>query len=333
MKSSLIRLFFFLSLLVSLVSNGQSAMDQKILSVVKTVEASWNGTAPDKSFMSIGNTLQYGLGYLKAGNYSSASWSFEEVLQKQSNNAYANFFMGCVKLGLKDAAASKQYFDKAVSVNASLKESVAALISETGAKATNGNAQNGQAGKPGVKQTSSSSDAMPTVQTGINHYKVGDKVEVSHAGGWWPGVVTKVEGQDKSVYVTVDYTFQASKYNASFFYNGIRPATGNASAYQPGNKPGSALVYGDYTLSRGLGLAATRIGFFTLYANGTYTYFDVKGTYSYNPSTGVITWKSGTFYNWGTNTTTFTKGNRVSQVDMTYPQKAGPLYYSAGHNN
>lgn len=332
MKSiALFTAFFVLSF--PLFSNSQSLLDQKIQTAVKAAEASWNATSPDKSYLSEGNAMQYGLDYLKAGNYTSASWSFEEVLKKNSNNAYANFFMGCIKLGLNNKAAANQYLEKAAGLDASLKQNVAVLAAEAGAKPNNSDPKHAQSGTADTKQTNASRDTKPAAQADLNHYKVGDKVEVMHADGWWPGVVTKVEGENKSVYVTVDYSFQGSKYNASFFYNGVRPATGNTATYQPANKPGNALVYGDYTLSRGLGLSATPVGFFTMYADGTYKYFDVKGTYTYSAATGVITWKSGTFYNWGKNTSTFTRGKRVSQIDMTYPQKAGPLYYSAGHNN
>jgi Tfp pilus assembly protein PilF len=82
---------------------------EKIGQAVKGGEQIWNATSPDKSFMSEGNTMEYGLGYLKAGNYTSASWSFDELLTKNKNNAFANFFMGCVRMGLNDNAGAQKF--------------------------------------------------------------------------------------------------------------------------------------------------------------------------------------------------------------------------------
>lgn len=312
-------------------SFGQS-IPEKISTAVKQGEQLWNETSPDKSFLSEGSTMEYGLGYLKAGNYSSASWSFNELLRKNKDNAFANYFMGCVSMGLNDYAGAQTFFDTAVQLNAGLKSSVPDLAggqnTPTGTK-TEEPSQNGSNTADPNKQIDK---APENQQQGINQYKTGDKVEVTYAGGWWPGVVTKVEGQDKSVYVSVDFVFQNANRSGSYAYNGVRPNTGQTTAYSTSSTVGGPLVYGDYVLTLGLGTSPTKKGFFNLSANGNYSYNGVRGKYGYNPDTGIITWKSGTFFNWGENTSSFTRGTRVVQIDMTYTTKSGKLYYSAGRN-
>jgi hypothetical protein len=85
-------------------------------------------------------------------------------------------------------------------------------------------------------------------------------------------------------------------------------------------------------LTMGLGLHPAQKGTFILNSNGTYSYFGVSGNYSYNSTTGVIIWESGTFKDWGKNTSVFTRRSTVSQIDITYDTPSGKLYYSAGHN-
>lgn len=83
-----------------------------------------------------------------------------------------------------------------------------------------------QAGTPPGRTAPAAGPAAPRDEAAVNTYRVGDTVEVSYAGGWNRGVVTKIEGSGRSVYATVDYTFSGERRTASFFYNGLRPAAG-----------------------------------------------------------------------------------------------------------
>ena len=226
----------------------------------------------------------------------------------------------------------KSFFEKAVQFKAELKNSVPDLsVGQTvpPVAKTEEPPQNNTVSNDSNKQIALATENQ---QESIKSYNVGDKVEVTYAGGWWPVVVTKVEGQDKSVYVSVDFLFQNANRSGSYFYNGVRPVTGQTTTYTASSKAGGTLVHGDYVLTLGLGTSPTKKGFFNLSANGTYSYNGIKGKYAYNPESGEITWISGTFFNWGKNTSTFTRGTRVAQIDMTYTTESGPLYYSAGRN-
>lgn len=304
------------------------SQSEKINLAVQQGEQIWNATSPDKSFLSEGSTMEYGLGYLKNGNYSSASWSFLELLKKNKDNAFANYFMGCVSMGLNDSVAAQKYFETSVQLNPGLKSGVPDLTQVSNNPPTPKTEELPE--NPKLPNETAVGTTLPV--QGINQYKVGDKVEVTYGGGWWPGVVTKVDGEGKSVYASVDFVFQDANRSGNYFYNGIRPVTGQTTAYTPLSKAGGKLVYGEYVLTLGLGVSPAKKGFFVLNANGTYSYNGVSGKYSYNPETGSIIWKSGTFQNWGKNSSSFTRGTRVAQIDMTYTTESGTLYYSAGRN-
>lgn len=329
MKTLLATLFFILAF--TWTSFGQSKTEKTTIAVEQG-EQIWNATSPDKSFLSEGSTMEYGLGYLKDGNYSSASWSFNDLLKKNKENAFANFFMGCVSLGLDDLEAAQKFFDHAVQLNAELKSSVPELtLSQIvpPAPKIEGPQPTTQAPNNAPKPI----DVTPTTPNqAVNQYKVGDQVEVTYAGGWWPGVVTKLEGRDKSVYLSVEFLFQNVNRSGNYYYNGVRPVSGQTTTFTPPSIAGGPLVYGEYVLTLGLGISPTKKGFFKLSPNGNYSYNGVKGKYTYNPETGNITWKSGTFQNWGKNTSSFIRGTRVAQIDMTYTTESGTLYYSAGRN-
>jgi hypothetical protein len=91
-------------------------------------------------------------------------------------------------------------------------------------------------------------------------------------------------------------------------------------------------VYGDYVLKMGLGLNTTPKGFFSLYADRTYAYNGVMGTYSYNANTGAIIWKSGPFNDWGSNTCVYTRYKKVAGIDFTFHTAKGELSYQAARN-
>jgi hypothetical protein len=316
-------LVVLLTSMLTTIVYGQ-ATNEKIQKLAIEGEELWNATHPDKGFMSEGNNIAYGLGYLKNNNFSSAIWYFEDVLNKNSQSPFGLYFLGLAKAGLKDYSQAEKYFTKAGELNSSLKGKANVLLVNNNQKSNDAAAINKPANNNSNNESNNNTEKL-------NQYKVGDKVEIMHAGDWWPGTVTKVEGSGRSVYVGVDYTFQNEKGSASYFYNGIRPATGKTATYVA-SKPGGEIVYGDYVLKMGLGLNQTQRGFFTLYSNGTYTYNSVKGTYSYNANTGVIVWKSGPFNDWGSNTSMYTRGKKVAGIDFTYHTNNGELYYQGAHN-
>lgn len=149
------------------------------------------------------------------------------------------------------------------------------------------------------------------------------------------GVVTKVEGSGRSVRVTVKYVFNGDEYLEARNYNGVRHAAKSTASRKAAQTSSGALDYGDYVCEQGLRATGyTPKGYFTLKANGTYSYpaQGSSGKFRFDAASGEITWLSGYFANGGNSTTKFTSGKRVSQIDITYHTKNGELYWSCGHN-
>jgi hypothetical protein len=120
------------------VSTSFCQSQKDIQQLVLEAEIEWNGGTPDKSFLSTGNSIEYGLGYLKKDKLAEALWYFDEVIKKDSNNAYANFFAGLANAGLGQFAAAETNFSKLAGVSTNLQEQAKAFLGkarqETAAK-------------------------------------------------------------------------------------------------------------------------------------------------------------------------------------------------------
>jgi tetratricopeptide (TPR) repeat protein len=253
--------------------------NEDIQQLVLEAEKQWNAGNPDKSFLSAGNSIEYGLGYLKKNKFTESLWYFEEAIKKDGNNDFAQLFAGLASTGLGQFAAAEANFLKLNGVGASLQQQAKALLVK-------------------ARQEATEKAAIKTPET------IKAPARPQNAGG------TKT--------VATQPTNEP----------------GNADE----NKKGGSLVYGDYVFTLDYWDVSQRRmvhqqkGFFTLLANGTYRYMGSTGKYSYNHTTGVITWQSGTFKNMGKNATTFQRNKKTCEIDFVYQTSGGKVYYSGGRN-
>ena len=68
--------------------------------------------------------MLYALEYFEAKNYTAASWSFNAVLKRESENAYANFLYGASLAELGKRKEAKPYLEKASQIMPSLRDMV-----------------------------------------------------------------------------------------------------------------------------------------------------------------------------------------------------------------
>jgi hypothetical protein len=119
---------FFLFIACFFASAAFCNGNEDIQRLVREAEQQWNAGNPDKSFLSAGNSIAYGLGYLKKNKFMESLWYFEEVLKKDSNNAYAQLFAGLAHTGLEQFEAAEANFSKLAGIETGLQEKVKALL-------------------------------------------------------------------------------------------------------------------------------------------------------------------------------------------------------------
>jgi hypothetical protein len=261
------------------VSTSFCQSQKDIQQLVLEAEKAWNAGKPDKSFLSTGNSIEYGLGYLQKNKFTESLWYFDEVIKKEGNNAYASLFAGLANAGLGQFAAAETNFSKLAGVSTNLQEQAKAFLRK-------------------ARQEAAAKEVTKNPGT------IKPPAQPQNTGGTKP--VTP------------------------------KPIKEPAAAVE--NKKGGSLVYGDYVFTLDYWDVSQRRmvhqqkGFFTLRANGTYSYLGATGKYSYNAATGVINWQSGTFENMGKNTTTFQRNKTACQVDFEYETSGGKVYYSGGKN-
>jgi hypothetical protein len=118
--------------LFTVVSTAAFAVNNEdIQRLVGEAEKQWNAGNPDKSFLSPGNSIEYGLGYLKKNKFTESLWYFEEVIKKDDSHAYAHLFAGLANTGLGQFAAAAANFSKLDGISASLQEEAKALLAKT----------------------------------------------------------------------------------------------------------------------------------------------------------------------------------------------------------
>lgn len=265
--------------------------------------------------------MRYGREALNAKNYVSAQVDFELAIARKPDDAEAHFLFAQALLGNSETEKARAEFNKAAALDPSYSDKAKEFLGEKEPQSAN--------------QASRTKHSNSAAEDELAIYVVGDSVEVSEAGRWTPGVVTKVEGSGRSVRVTVKYVFNGDEYIEGRNYNGVRHAAKSVSSGKADQTSSNTLDYGDYVCEQGLRATGyTPKGYFTLKANGTYSYpaQGSSGKFQYNAENGEITWLSGYFANGGDSTTKFTPGNRVSQIDITFHTKSGELYWSCGHN-
>jgi tetratricopeptide (TPR) repeat protein len=291
---------------------------KSITTLILVFAAAFTAAAQPGSFES---EMRYGREYLAAKNYVSAQVDFQLAIAANPGSAEAHFLFAQALLGNGETEKAHAEFKKAAALDSSYSGKAAELLGEQETPSSNRT-------KSAQKTNADADD--PAV------YEVGDAVEVSEAGRWVAGVVTRVEGSGQLVRVTVKYVFNGSPYEEARNYNGVRQASKivAASRETTQNSTSDALEVGEYVCEEGLRATGyTPKGYFTLKADGSYSYpaQNSSGRYEYDEAGGGITWLSGYFANFNA-TTTFKSGTRVSQIDITFHTKNGDLYWSCGHN-
>jgi hypothetical protein len=99
-----------------------------LLKLVAEAEKQWNETKPDKAFLSAGNSIEYGLGYLKQGKYTESLWYFDEVIKKDEKNAWAQLFAAAANTGLGDFDKASAHLAKTEGSNADMIGKLSALL-------------------------------------------------------------------------------------------------------------------------------------------------------------------------------------------------------------
>ena len=290
----------------------------ELLLRISQVEALWKAGSPQRGFLTAGNAIEYGLGYLKASKFEESLSYFADAIRIESNNPYAHLLLGLAHQGAGREAEARGALAEAVRLDPALLP---------------------MANTPTQPATRTASVPPPAAQA-TESYKIGDAVEVFYGGLWNPGRLSKVEGTGPSVYVYADFSFQGEPRSGSFFANGLRPASGTKPAVKPADIVDSGLAYGDYVCQLGrwdVGqkrMIYEQKGYFRLNPDGTYHYLDggQSGRYRYDPASRTIQWLSGYFSQAGPSTTKYTPNTKVAQIDITFHTPSGDLVWSCGCN-
>lgn len=221
--------------------------------------AAWKATDPDTSFLSVGNDIQYGIGWLEALKPTEASWRFETAVKAAPDNVFAHYFLGLSYYGMGRWADAQKAFATVTRLAPDWVATTAPWVQAAG------NAQRAEA------QTSrpapSTTPAKPAPTTRVSPAPDAARPTPAPAPG---GTTTppKAASFPKSVpvgtYPCVAQVRTLTGYSSS---GGL-----NIPQYQYRRESRGSLTIVDTT--------RYRIG------NGTFTY-------AYDARTGKITWKSG----------------------------------------
>lgn len=178
-----------------------------------------------------------------------------------------------------------------------------------------------------VVHHASSSAAQPP------RFGIVDRVEVNYGGTWYPGVITGVDGNRYQV-KRDDYTQDFKWLDASL----IRPL---GYAKPAPSRPRTALppriptgVYSCWTITSGFGSSnstGSAMGDIRITGAGTYTGLSRNGAgpsgrYSYDASTGIVSWEGGKvagFFGTPTETTFAIDTKGSPYLDIVYRVRAG----------
>lgn len=123
MKRSYLFIMLALSISFSNLAFSQQDLDPVSKYYNQLKESKLKGGA-ETAYLSIGSDMLYALEYFEAKNYSAASWSFNAVLKKDPENAYANFLYGASLAKLGNGKDAKPYLEKAAEIMPSLSDLV-----------------------------------------------------------------------------------------------------------------------------------------------------------------------------------------------------------------
>ena len=236
--------------------------------------------------------MKYGREYFDARKYDMAIMYFENAVKKDPEHAEAHFLIGKSYFKIGNMEKARAFLEKAARLDSTYGKQSEEMLSEISG-----------ATKKETPATAKRASGEDKTGEQTAEYEVGDRVEVSYAGQWNPGVIIKVEGRGESVRAEVDYTFQGDKRTAKFSYNALRRAAADSN-FESKNAPkaaGGKLTLGEYGCSSKIWSGGqwvfTPKGSFRLQANGRYAQVSGGGIYKYDAETKTITFTSGFFGN------------------------------------
>ncbi len=129
MKTSYLIIIFALSIFFSNSAFSQQELDPVSVYYNQLKESKLKG-GPETAYLSIGSDMLYALEYFEAKNYSAASWSFNAVLKREPENAYANFLYGASLAKLGKGKEAKPYLEKSEEIMPTLRDIVKTQLSK-----------------------------------------------------------------------------------------------------------------------------------------------------------------------------------------------------------
>lgn len=129
MKRSHLLIIFALSLSFSNTAFSQQDLDPVSAYYHQLKESKLKGGA-ETAYLSVGSDMLYALEYFEANNYSSASWSFNAILKREPENAYANFLYGASLAKLGKGKEATPYLEKAAHIMPTLSDLVKIQLSK-----------------------------------------------------------------------------------------------------------------------------------------------------------------------------------------------------------
>jgi len=275
--------------------------------------------------------IKYGKEYAEAGNADMAAMYFRQGVQMYPQNAQMHLYLAQVLAAGGDKAKAQAEFEAALKLDPSLRPNAEKAMAYY---------------KVGPDQAVPKDDLLTTPRTAGAPLKVGDAIEVNdHASGdWFAGTVTEaqdISGDGSKFVYKVRYHNQVSETENRFYPGSWRAPTGQVE--QPGGassgKGGGALVYGDYPCTQDYFTGAVGTyrrqsdpkGTLSLKAGGSYSFRGSSGRYSYDAASGQIKWLSG-YLAADSNTSSFRRNVRSSQIDIAFHTASGDLDWSCGHN-
>jgi tetratricopeptide (TPR) repeat protein len=276
--------------------------------------------------------IKYGKEYAAAGNADMAALYFREGVAMYPRNAQMHLYLAQVLAAGGDKAKALTEFNAALQLDPSLRDKAQKAMDYY-------QVSPGQA-------AAAEDDGLLIPRTTSAPMKVGDAIEVKdHASeDWFAGIVTEItdiSGNGTQFVYKVRYRNQLSETENRFYPGSWRAPTGRVE--QPGGtssgKAGGALAYGDYQCTQDYFTGAVgtyqrqsdQKGSLSLRAGGAYTFRGSSGRYSYDAGTGQIKWLSG-YLAADSNTSSFRRNVRTSQIDIAFHTASGDLDWSCGHN-
>ncbi|MFC4425216.1 hypothetical protein [Deinococcus navajonensis] len=135
-------------------------LTQAFVAAVQDAERAWLATNPDRSFLSVGNDLNYALGWLKSGKYSEAMTPLGLTGAKGADDPFVQLFLAFALAGQGKAAEAQAALSNATRLLPAL-QSYAQVITSYARPASTPAASTTAGAKPTPPQTASPAATKP----------------------------------------------------------------------------------------------------------------------------------------------------------------------------